>query len=260
MTAILFDLDGVLYEGSHAIEGAAETIEWFNHNSIPHLFLTNTSSRPRTALVEKLSAFGIATSADQFLTPPLAAARWLKHNTTGPVALFIPPATQEEFSDFEICDDNTEICSAVVIGDLGSAWNFDNLNRAFRLLMNNPDTKLIALGMTRYWRAEDGLRMDAGPYVTALQYATGKVPVVMGKPASSFYEAALDFLETKAEDTVMIGDDIKGDIEAAQKVGLQTILVRTGKFNPSDLGKNITPDKIINSIADLTLWWQSHIK
>ena len=258
MSAILFDLDGVLYEGDHAITGAAETIRWFNSQSIPHLFLTNTSSIPRSALVEKLAAFDITTSADQFLTPPLATAQWLKLNSDGPIALFIPEATKSEFSEFDICTDITEPVSAVVIGDLGEHWDFTTLNLAFRLLIENSDASLIALGMTRYWRAENGLQLDAGSYVSALNYATGKEPVVLGKPAKEFYQAALNILNTKNNNTVMIGDDIKGDIEAAQSAGLKTILVRTGKYSPSDLNLGITPDVIINSIADLTNWWTSN--
>ncbi len=256
MPAILFDLDGVLYEGNRVIPGAAETIDWFNRHHIPHLFLTNTSSRPRTALVEKIAAFGIHTEPAQFLTPPLATAQWLKQNACTDVALFIPDATKQEFSGLNIITSENDAVCSVVIGDLGNQWDFDTLNRAFRLLMHNPQASLIALGMTRYWRAEDGLRLDAGPYVSALSYATGRQPLVLGKPARDFYLAALRQLDADAEQTVMIGDDIKGDIQAAQNAGLKTILVRSGKFNPADLDSGIQPDHIIDSIAGLTPLWQ----
>lgn len=255
MSAILFDLDGVLYEGDEAIAGAAEAIRWFNSHSIPHLFLTNTSSKPRSALVEKLAAMEISTTSEQFLTPPIATVGWLKNNVDGPIALFVPEATRSEFTDFDICTTSTGPVSAIVVGDLGELWDFNTLNLAFRILIENPDAQLVALGMTRYWRAADGLRLDAGPYISALEYATGRVPVVMGKPAKEFYQAALNLLNTDSSKTVMIGDDIKGDIEAAQKSGLKTVLVRTGKFTSADLNQGIYADGIIDSIADLTEWW-----
>jgi len=258
MSAILFDLDGVLYEGNHAIAGAAEVINWFDAHSIPHLFLTNTSSKPRSDLVDKLASFKIETSVDQFLTPPVATAQWLKKNSGGAVALFIPESTKSEFMDFEISTSTTEKVSAVVIGDLGEGWDFNTLNRAFRLLVENPEAILLALGMTRYWRAENGLQLDAGAYVSALSYATGRVPVVLGKPARTFYQAALDYLQADSRKTVMIGDDIKGDIEAAQQAGIRTVLVRTGKFTPSDLNLGVTPDVVIDSIADLPEWWTNN--
>jgi phospholysine phosphohistidine inorganic pyrophosphate phosphatase len=141
---------------------------------------------------------------------------------------------------------------------MGAAWDFATLNRAFRLLMQPQSPHLIALGMTRYWRAEDGLRLDAGAYVSALQYAVGRDPVVLGKPASAFYLAALHQLGVQAEEAVMIGDDIKGDIDGAQRAGMQAILVRTGKFRETDLDYGVQPSAMIDSVADLPMWWENN--
>ena len=123
--------------------------------------------------------------------------------------------------------------------------------------MKNPAAQLIALGMTRYWQAEDGLRLDVGPFVKGLEYATGVEPLVMGKPAQPFFHSALSLLGVEAKDTLMIGDDIRGDIDGAHKAGLQAMLVRTGKFRQSDLTMGITPDYIIDSVADLPSWWSA---
>ena len=78
MRAILFDLDGVIYQGEQPIEGAADVIAWVRGEAIPHLFLTNTSSRPRAELCRKLGGMGIAIDPEQILSPPAAAARWLR--------------------------------------------------------------------------------------------------------------------------------------------------------------------------------------
>jgi ribonucleotide monophosphatase NagD (HAD superfamily) len=77
MKALLLDLDGVLYQGEHAIAGAAAVVQWLTAERIPHLFVTNTTSRPRPALVDKLGGFGIAVGTDAILTPATAAAAWL---------------------------------------------------------------------------------------------------------------------------------------------------------------------------------------
>ena len=98
MHAILFDLDGVIYQGDRPIEGAADVIAWIRSEAIPHLFLTNTSSRPRSELCRKLGRMGIAIDPEQILSPPVAAARWLHAQSAGPLALFVPPATQAEFA------------------------------------------------------------------------------------------------------------------------------------------------------------------
>jgi ribonucleotide monophosphatase NagD (HAD superfamily) len=81
---------------------------------------------------------------------------------------------------------------------------------------------------------------------------------VLGKPAPPFFETALALLGTRAEETYMIGDDIRTDIEAAQRAGLRALLVRSGKFRPQDLDLGIRPDAVLASIADLPAWWQHH--
>jgi HAD superfamily hydrolase (TIGR01458 family) len=259
MKAILFDLDGVLYTGNSAVTGAADVINWCLDEHIPHLFLTNTTSRPRTALVEKLAGFNITSNPDDFLTPAVAARQWLQCNISGKIALFIPEATRDEFADFEQCGEGAEKgAEAVIVGDLGEAWDFNRLNRAFRLLMSSPETRLVALGMTRYWRAEDGLRLDTAPFIKALEHASDREAVVLGKPSIDFYTSAINKLGFNAGETIMIGDDIRGDIEGAQAAGIHGVLVKTGKYRDTDIEQGINPYAVINSIADLPRWWKSH--
>ena len=258
MPAILFDLDGVLYESDKPIDGAADTINWFNENNIPHLFLTNTTSKSRQELVTKLAGFGIQSKQEDFLTPPVAAIQWLLSNNLKNIALFVPETTKEEFSDFNLVNDESSRVDAVVIGDLGEQWTFDIMNQVFRTLIDNPNAKLIALGMTRYWRTASGLQLDVGPMIKAFEYATGLSAVVTGKPAKEFFQAAVILLRDE-DNIVMIGDDIRGDIEASQHAGLKAILVRTGKYSESDLEIGISPDAMLDSIAALPGWWQSNM-
>jgi len=247
MTAILFDLDGVFYENDQPIAGGADAVEWFRDQHIPFRFLTNTTSKPREALVEKLASFGITSTADDFLTPPVAARRWLEQNGANRIGLYVPEITREEFDGFELIEDEEAELDAVIIGDLGNTWTFDTMNRIFRSLMNNPAATLVALGMTRYWRAADGLQLDVGPMVKAIEYATGRTALVTGKPAKDFYQTAVEMVDD--DDVFMIGDDIRGDVEAAQQAGLKAILVRTGKFTEADLALGVEPDAVLNSVA-----------
>jgi phospholysine phosphohistidine inorganic pyrophosphate phosphatase len=260
MAALLLDLDGVIYGGDAAIAGAAEAVTWFEQRGVPHLFLTNTTSRPREALVEKLTGFGISTEASSILTPPVAARHWLRAHVDGPVALFVPPATAQEFAGLDIAGEDAEQhVGAAVVGDLGERWDFATLNRAFRLLLADPRPALVALGLTRFWQAPDGLRLDTGPFVKALEYAAGAEAVVMGKPAAPFFQAGLEMLGAAPDQAVMVGDDIRGDIEGAAAAGLRTVLVRTGKFRPGDLDQGIAPDAVIDSVAELPAWWRANM-
>lgn len=254
--AILFDLDGVFYQADNPVLGSADVARWVTDNGIPHLFLTNTSSKPRSALVKKLSAFGIATDESHILTPPVVTMHWLNKNLIdSKIALFVSDITKTEFSEFDIAQQYDEKVAAVIIGDLGSDWDFDKLNHAFQLLMTRPKPVLIALGMTRYWQADDGLRLDVAPFVMALSHASEIEPLVMGKPALMFYKTAIDILAEPINQIVMVGDDIRGDIQGAQQAGIEAVLVRTGKFRDSDLDQGIDPSIVLNSIADFPAWY-----
>lgn len=258
MRALLVDLDGVLYVGERPVEGAAEALGWLEREAVPHLFVTNTTSRPRAALVAKLERLGLpGVRAERILTPPVAARRWLREHAPGPAALFVPEATAGEFGDLpRLPGDAERGAASVVLGDLGEGWDFATLNRAFRLLMEEPRPPLVALGMTRYWRAPDGLRLDVAPYVAALEHATGARAVVLGKPALPFFDTALAMLGAAAGETAMIGDDVVGDVGGAQRAGLAGLLVRTGKFRPADLERgDVAPDAVLDSVAELPAWW-----
>jgi phospholysine phosphohistidine inorganic pyrophosphate phosphatase len=256
---ILFDLDGVLYNSEEPIAGAAEAVGWVQAKGIPHLFVTNTTSRGRATLVDKLGRFGIRTDPSRILTPCIAAAEWLRARNNGTTALFVDPRARGEFEGVPLLPEEEEIgAQYVVIGDLGDAWDFRKLNRAFRILHSSPETVLIALGMTRFYQAHDGLRLDVAPFIAALEHAAGKEALVFGKPAAHFFKAAIEKLKLPPREIVMIGDSIETDIGGAQESGLQGLLVRTGKFRPSDLKGKVLPDAVLDSVRDLPGWGESH--
>jgi len=189
----------------------------------------------------------------------VAAMAWLRARKINELALFVPEATRAEFAGMQLLPEDRESgAGAVILGDLGAGWDFATLNRAFRLLMTEPHPHLIALGMTRYWRAPDGLRLDCAPFVMALRHATSIEPVVLGKPAAPFFQAALGAIGANADEALMIGDDIRGDVGGAQQAGIRGLLVRTGKFQPADLSGDIRPDGVLSSVSDLPDWWHSH--
>ena len=254
MNALLIDLDGVIYEGDQVVPGAREAIAWLTQEVVPHLFLTNTTSRPREALVSKLAGLDIPVNTDDILTPPVAATTWLRAHDVRVVSAFVPETTRSEFEGFELMDGPGDgAVDAVVIGDLGEGWDFATLNRAFLQLMHEPQPYLVALGMTRYWRASDGLRLDTAPFVVALAHASGVSPTVLGKPAAPFFHAALRRIGATPEHTFMVGDDPKADIEGARDCGMRGILVRTGKCRGADVSDDVRAFAVIDSIADLPL-------
>jgi HAD superfamily hydrolase (TIGR01458 family) len=135
---------------------------------------------------------------------------------------------------------------AVILGDVGAKFDAELLNRAFRLIMDGAE--LVTLQHNRYWRRADGLALDVGAYAAALEYATRRDAVVVGKPAEAFFQAAI--VDMGLDSAVMIGDDVEADVGGAMAAGLPGILVRTGKYRQEALPE-VTPTAIADSIADV---------
>jgi len=251
--ALLIDMGGVLYERDDPIDGATDTVDWLVAEDIPRRFLTNTTSRPRPGLVDKLAHMGIEVEADAILTPPVAASAWLREQGSRRLALFVPDQTKVEFDGFTEAQRDVD---AVVVGDLGDGWDFRRLNQAFQLLMSDRQPTLVALGMSRYFRAGGELRLDTAPFVVALSHASGIEPQVLGKPADAFFQAGLDILNVGAGQAMMIGDDLVTDVGGAQDAGIRGMLVRTGKYQGHDRSPDVTPHAVLDSFADLPQWWR----
>lgn len=243
--AYLFDLDGVFYNDTRSIPGGSTVIAQVRARGVSFRFVTNTTSTGRAALARKLQTFGIEADAHEIFQPAVAAAQFLRERDASG-AFFVTDDSRGEFAGVRADSRQPDY---VVLGDLGDAWTYAQLNQALRYLLNGA--QLIALGMSRYWYADDGPRLDVGPLASALAYASGHPPIVLGKPAAAFFLMAVHDLGVDPAHCTMVGDDIVTDIGGAQAVGMRGVLVRTGKFRPNDLDGQVQPDVILDSIADL---------
>jgi phospholysine phosphohistidine inorganic pyrophosphate phosphatase len=244
---LLLDVDGTLVQDDHLLPGAADTIDAIRRAGLPILFGTNTTRFSRRQLAERLSDMGLHADATELHTAPVAARHWLERQGLTRVAFYVPEATFDDFVGFERTDDRP---AAVVVGDLGSSWSFDLLNRAFRQLLDGAT--LVALQRNRYWRTPDGLTLDAGPMVVALEYAAGVSAVIVGKPSAKFMHSAASALGIECAAMMVVGDDISSDIAGAAVCGAAGVLVKTGKFRAEDLASpSVHPHLVLDSIADL---------
>jgi len=249
-TAFLFDLDGTLYTDAGPVPGAVEALAELRRHSVPFRYVTNTTRRSRRLLADRLAGYGFEARSEEIVSAPHACVATLRARGVRRVAAYVADETLEDFASFDLAAARPE---AVVVGDLGDAWDFAKLNRAFLQLMDGAE--LIALQRDRYWLRGDGLALDAGPFVAALEYATGRTAVVCGKPSAAFYAAAVASLppaHAAPRGIVMVGDDLWGDVQGAQQAGLTAWMVRTGKFREDVVAASgITPDRILDSVAEL---------
>jgi HAD superfamily hydrolase (TIGR01458 family) len=253
MRAVLFDLDGTLYEDGVAIAGAPEAVAALRARGVQVGFVTNATSRSRRLLVERLAGCGIPAREEELVTALRAGAVYLAEKGYRRVHALVPEAAREDLAGFDLGAPDPQ---AVVVGDLDDRWDFTILNTAFHHLMHGAE--LVALSRDRYWQKPDGggLVLDCGPFVAALEYASGQTAEICGKPSRDFYHAALAMLGPWAlerpGEVLMVGDDVWGDVAGAQEAGLRACLVRTGKFRAEVFAKSgVQPDHVVDRVADV---------
>ncbi len=247
----LLDLSGVLYVGDQALPGAVAAVERLQAAGLPLRYITNTSRSTRSAIHAKLRRMGFRIPTRHIFTAPLATCFHLERHHLRPY-LVVHPNLAAEFSALPQDHPN-----AVVLGDAGEAFTYDRLNRAFRLLMDGAE--FLAMGDNRYFREADGLSLDLGPFVRALEYASGRQATILGKPAAGFFHAAVADLGLSPAEVVMVGDDAHSDVEGALAAGLQAILVRTGKYRPGDEARIGLPGaRVMDDIVAVADWLLRH--
>ena len=158
------------------------------------------------------------------------------------------PDLVPDFKNFIIDDKSPK---AVIIGDIYKEFNWITLNHVFQLI-NNNECLLIALHKNKYCKREDTISLDLGPFVSALEYASNKKAIVIGKPEKDFFDLAINSLNLNKDEILMIGDDIISDIKGSKDNLIKAIQVKTGKYQKHDENSNfIQPDIRIKSINDL---------
>lgn len=250
-TGVLMDIDGVLHVSYQPIPGAAETIRALAQRGIPYRFLTNTTTATRQALAASLQGIGLPVEADELLTAPAATVTFLKQAFPGARCYLIAKGdVAEEFTAAGIelvPDDDSAEAEVVVIGGAEERLTYERLNRAFRLVLKGA--RLVAMHRNRWWRTAAGLQLDSGPFITALEEATGTRAITVGKPALPFFRAGRQALGLPSARIIMVGDDARNDLRPARKLGMRTVLVRTGK--PVTTADEAIADVTLDSIAGL---------
>ena len=247
---LLLDIDGVLAVSWEPIDGAIDTLAWLRSRAIPFRLITNTTTHPRRALAQTLRDAGFSVEPAEIVTAVAATAEYLrKHHAGARVFLLSDGDARADLEGITLVGPD-EPADVVVIGGASDDFTYPTLNHIFWLL--SEGAALVGMHRNLFWRTADGLQLDAGAYIAALEEATGTQAAICGKPAPAYFHAALEMLGVSPDRAAMVGDDVANDVLGAQAIGMTGVLVRTGKFRPADLERTDgTPDHVIDSFADL---------
>lgn len=245
---LLLDLDGVLYVEGTPVPRATDAVDELRSRGLTLRFVTNTTSRSRGQTLAKLEDLGFTVRHHELVTPAVLAVSHCIARGRRRALLLMNDEVKADFA--ELVEDDGTHGDVVIVGDLGEAFDYEVLNRAFRAVYAGAE--LVALQKNRYWLREDGLSLDVGPFVAALEYATRREALVMGKPSRAFFDLVLTDMGIEPAAAAMVGDDVESDVGGALAAGLAGVLVRTGKSTPDAVRESgIEPSATIDSIADL---------
>ncbi|KAM8961781.1 haloacid dehalogenase-like hydrolase domain-containing protein 2 [Pelodytes ibericus] len=226
LKAVLVDLSGTLHIEDTAVAGAQEALKRLRSAPVVIRFVTNTTKECKRDLLTRLRNLGFEITEDEIFTSLTAARNLLERREVRPMLLVDDSALR----DFEgIATHNP---NAVVIGLAPEHFNYQTMNKAFRLVLDGAP--IIAIHKARYYKKKEGLALGPGPFVTGLEYATDTKATVVGKPEKTFFLEALKSTGCLAKESIMIGDDCRDDIGGAQDSGMLGILVKTGKYRAGD--------------------------
>ena len=247
ISGLLIDLSGTIYIDDEMVPGTQKALDVIRRSGVPVRFVSNTTSKPRSAILKKLAGFDLKIDETEVFTATIAADQFLKRAGFRKCNFLLK---EEVLSDITGCIHSESDPEAVVVGDLGEEFTYDRLNRAFNNLVDGAE--LFALAQNRYFEKEGMLQIDVGGFVAALEYSANCKSRLIGKPSRTFFEAAAGSMEVDHSRIAMVGDDIEADCKGAMDAGMHGILVKTGKYR-ADLAykSGITPTATLNSVADL---------
>lgn len=253
--AFIFDLDGVVYRGNQPLPHAVETINLLIADRREVFFVTNNSGATREQYADRLQQMGLLVSPERILTSGWATVHYLRQHMPR-ARLFVvgEPSLKQELqaAGFRLIDDpEAQLPDAVVVG-IDREFTYQRLAQAQLAILHGA--QFIATNTDPTYPAEDRLLPGAGSIVAAIRTATGKPPLVMGKPNPRILLPLLDEHRISLDATLVVGDRLETDIALAHALHMPSALVLTGVTTREDLENaplDLLPHWVLENLGDL---------
>ena len=236
MKLFLFDMDGTLYLGDRLYDFTIELLDTIRKAGSKYLFMTNNSSKSVADYIKKLHKLGIEATREDFITSSQATAYYLhKHHEGQTLYVCGTESLKEELrrEGFTVTTDLAQV-ECVVMG-FDTELTFQKLHDVSYLLLTRPGIPYIATNPDRVCPTEFGSVPDCGSVCIGIKNATGREPVVIGKPSPLMPLLAMERLGVRKEDACVIGDRIYTDVKSGLNAGITGILVMSGETTPEIL-------------------------
>jgi 4-nitrophenyl phosphatase len=238
---VIFDLDGVVYRGDHAVAGAPELIARLRESGVAVRFATNNSMRQPDDFARRLAGFGVAASADEIVTSTTATIEHLRRHlpevhrvlAVGERGL-CTMLSDAGFDTVPAAEAGPQVPDGsplaadydAVVAGLDLHFGFDSLAAAQAAIL--AGARFIATNSDARYPTHRGFLPGAGSVIAAIATATSVTPTVIGKPEPGMFVSILEQTDVDAGDALVIGDNPDSDVIAANRAGIRCALVLTG--------------------------------
>jgi HAD superfamily hydrolase (TIGR01450 family) len=232
----LFDQDCTLYLGDRLYDFTVPMLEMIRKTGRRYMFMTNNSSKSVADYIKKLERMGISASRDDFITSSQATAYYLKKHHPGKTLYVCGTRSliaELECEGFSVTTDLEQV--ACVVMGFDTELTFRKLEDVSKLLLTRKDITYIATNPDLVCPTEFGSVPDCGSVCQMIYNASGRRPVVIGKPSSLMPELAMEHTGFGKEETAVVGDRIYTDIKSGLNAGVTGILVMSGETTPEIL-------------------------
>jgi NagD protein len=244
----LFDMDGVLLKGKEEPVkiGGTKILKALRERSRKIFILTNNSTDTTEKIHSVLSKLGIRVTEDEILSSARLTAEYIAERF-GSVSYHLvgERGFDEELKRVGLRRTLGETADIVAVG-LDRRLNYHKLDRAARVARNGA--AIVATHSARLYMAKQGPAIAVGPIVKAIEFASGKKAVSVGKPSALMFRIALKKAGVSKEDAIMIGDQLETDVLGSKRAGIQCILVSSGVDKPEARGDYIAS---VRNVDDL---------
>jgi 5'-nucleotidase len=246
----LFDLDGVLTAGKEKPVklGGTKVINKIRASKGKKFFvLTNDSTDTVETVLGRLRGFDIPVKYEEILTSAKLTAQYVaKRHPKGTYFLVGERGLEEELNREGLRRTRGRKADVVVVG-LDRWLTYSKLDRAGEVVRNGAS--LVACHYARLYMFKNRVAMAVGPIVKAIEYSSGKKAVAIGKPSRLMFELALEMAGCGPEDAVMVGDQEETDILGAKRMGITSIIVKTGVYSRGET--KTAADAVVDTVDDV---------
>lgn len=232
--AVFFDLDGVLYLGPNAVDGAVDGVRLLHERRIRTVYVTNNAARSTATVAEHLHELGFEAATDDVVSSAQAASGLLRRELpAGSKVLVAGTANlveQVKAAGMVVVTGFADDPAAVIQG-YDPAMTWPRLDQAAIAVQRGARWFATNLDSTR--PAEHGLVPGAGSMVAAVRNTVTRDPEVIGKPHRPLMDEAMR--RSGATNPIFVGDRIDTDIMGAHSVGIDSFMVFTGAHGVRDL-------------------------